>query len=324
MLAMRALSILLLAAFLSVAADLAVVEKKGAALSFYSPTGQHLGSVKTAIHPHEMVFSPDGKFLYVSENGLLWMTDPGSGGNSIAIIDVAKRTLAGRIDLGNNRRPHGMDVQPKTGHLVVTVENPSGLLLIDPKTRKVVKRYDTKGKQPHMVILDKSGETAWVSNSGSGTLAALNLATAQVHLLTLGENTQGGVFTKDGKTLYLAVMGANEIVEIDVAQRKVTGRIPTSKGPARLALSLDEKTLIYNVQLEPGIAWADIASKKQLLRLDLPGRPLSLTLSRDGRTAYLGLQEEDKIALVDVASRRILKFLTTTKGAGPDPVLELP
>ena len=133
---------------------LAVVEKKGGAVGFYNAAGVRVSGVKTAPHPHEMVFSPDRKFLYVSENGLLWMTDPGAGGNSIIIIDTATRQKAGSIDLGNNRRPHGMDVDPRSGRLVVTVENPSGLLLVDPAARKVLRRYDTKGEQPHMVLLE--------------------------------------------------------------------------------------------------------------------------------------------------------------------------
>lgn len=303
---------------------LAVVEKKGAAVGFYNAAGVRVSGVKTARHPHEMVFSPDGKYLYVSENGLLWMTDPGEGGNSIIIIDTATRSKAGSIDLGNNRRPHGMDVDPRTGRLVVTVENPNGLLLIDPHQRKVIRRYDTKGEQPHMVLLDRKAEWAWVSNSKSGTVAAVNLATGAAHVLPLGENTQGAAITRDGKRIFLAVMGANKIVEIDAATRKVVGEIATSKGPARLALTPDEKTLVYNTQLEPGVAFADVATRRQISRADLPGRPLSLTMTPDGRTAYLGVQEEDQIAVVSVTERKVTRYLKTPKGAGPDPVLPLP
>lgn len=314
-----------IALLMSAQSDLAVVEKKGAAVGFYNAQGVRVAGVKTLIHPHEMLFSADKKFLYVSENGLLWMTDPGAGGNSLAIIDVAQRKLAGRIDLGANRRPHGMDLDPRTGHLVVTVENPSGLLLVDPATRKVLRRYDTKGEKPHMVLLDRKAEYAWVSNSDSGTVAAVHLATGRIDaLLHLGENTQGGVSTRDGKRIYLCVMGANKIVEIDTAKRAVVAEIATGKGPARLALTPGEETLVYNIQLEPGVGFADIATHKQIARADLPGRPLSLTLSPDGKTAYLGVQEEDQIAIVDVATRKVKRYLKTPKGAGPDPALPLP
>lgn len=300
---------------------LVVVEKKGAAVGFYSSDGKRVAGTATAIHPHEMIFSADRKTIYVSENGLLWMTDPGKGGNTIAVIDVASRKKVGAIDLGPNFRPHGMDLDPKTGRLVVTSENPSGLVLVDTASRKVVRRYDTKGTQPHMVLLDRAGKVAWVSNSGSKTLAALNLETGAVKLMELGENPQGGVITRDGKTIYLCVMAANKIVVIDAEKQAVKGEIATGPGPARIALTPDEKTLVYNIQMDPGVGWADVTTRKQVAVAKLPGRPLSLTMSRDGSTAWLGVQEEDKIAVVDVAGRKVLRYLNTPKGAGPDPVL---
>ncbi len=273
-------------------------------------------------HPQEPICSPDGRASFVTENGMLWMTDKGQGGNTIALVDLKSRQLTGRIDLANNYRPHGMDLNPRNGQLVVTVEGPSGLLLIDTKSRKILRRFDTKGDAPHMVTLDPTGETAWVSNSGSGALAALNLKTGQVRLIEAGKNPQGSVFTPDAKRLYLTVMESNLILGIEPASGKIEQRIPTSPGPARLAMVDGGKTILYN--LLKGVAWADVATGKEVTRLELPGRPLSMTLSRDRKTAYLSLQDEDQIAIVDVATRKITRYLNTPKGAGPDPALEIP
>ena len=67
-----------------------------------------MAGVPVGKHPHEMVFSPDGWLLYVSDNGILWMTYAGEGGNTISIIDLEQRKRTGVIDLGDYRRPHGM------------------------------------------------------------------------------------------------------------------------------------------------------------------------------------------------------------------------
>jgi hypothetical protein len=80
---------------------LAVVEKKAGKVGFYTVEGKRIGEVQTGAFPHEMVFSPDRRFLYVTDNGMLWMTDKGEGGNTITIIDVAARKKAGAIDLGS-------------------------------------------------------------------------------------------------------------------------------------------------------------------------------------------------------------------------------
>jgi DNA-binding beta-propeller fold protein YncE len=302
--------------------DLVVVEKKASSVGFYQQ-GRRTGGVTVGQTPHEIVFSPDRRSLYVTNNGILWMTDTGEGGNTISIIDVASRRQTGTIDLGANRRPHGMDVIPKSGHLLVTVENPSGLLLVDPVARKVLRRYDTGGTKPHMVILDRQAEWAYVSNSGSGTVGALHLTTGKVKVIPVGENPQGGVFTRNGDILYLTVSIGNAIVLIDTGKQAVVGRIATGQGPGRVALTPDEKTLVYNMQLGERLGFADVATRKQLKEVVLPGHPLSLNLSHDGRLAYLGIQDMDKIVIASVPKREIVQVFDTPKGAGPDPVLEL-
>ena len=72
---------------------MAVVEKKAGMVAFYTADGKRLSEVKVGSFPHETAFSPDRRFLYVTDNGLLWMTDPGEGVNTISIIEVATLSL---------------------------------------------------------------------------------------------------------------------------------------------------------------------------------------------------------------------------------------
>lgn len=317
-------NLLLALATCSLAAqDIAVVEKKAGMVAFYDSSGKRTSEIKVGVHPHEMLFSPDRKFLYVSDNGMVWMTDKGEGWNTISIIDVAARKKAGVIDLGNYRRPHGLDLHPRTGQIISTIENPYGLLLIDPAARKVIRKFDVQGTSPHMAMFGPRLETAWVSNSGSGTLAIVNLANGAVKLIPVGKNPQGAVMTRDQKLVYLTISQENRIAILDTAKQQVIGNIPTGGAPARLALTPDEKMLVYNWQ-EDGVAFADVVSRKEVGHAKLPGRPLSLYLSRDGKRAYLGIQDSDKIAIADVATRKVTKIFDTPKGHGPDTIVEVP
>ena len=306
------------------AAALAVVEKKAGKVAFYTATGKRMSDVKVGTFPHEMVLSPDRRLLYVTDNGLLWMTDKGEGGNTISIVDVRARAIAGVIGLGHYRRPHGIAVVPKTAQLVVTIENPFGLLLIDSVGRKVLRRHEVKGEHPHMVLLGPNAETAWVSNAGSGEVAVINLTSGEVeNIIPVGKDPQGGVMTRDGKRIYVTNHAGNTISIIDVKQRQVTGEIRTGVGPARIALTADERSLVYNLQEGEGAGFADVATSKETGRINLPGRPLSLSLSQDCRTAYLGLQDSDKIAIVSLPERNIIRVIDTPSGAGPDTVVPL-
>jgi hypothetical protein len=103
----------------------------------------------------------------------------------------------------------------------------------------------------------------------------------------------------------------------------VTGTIPTGKGPARIALTPDGKTLVYNLQYEPGVGFADVASGKQVSQVALSGRPLSLTMTRDGQRAFAGIQDQDRVAFVSVGERKIELVIELPKGSGPDPAIPL-
>ena len=302
---------------------IATIEKVSGTVGFYSETGQNEGRVKVGAFPHEAVLSPDGRLLYVSNNGVLWMTEDTMGTNSISVVDVASKKKLYDINLGRFHRPHGLALVPGTGQLLATTERPFGLILVDPAARKVVRDFDVKGKSPHMVMVSPKGDRAFVSNTDSGSVAVIELATGAVQLIATGERPQGGVFSKDGDLLYVATAGANCITIIDTKTLKTIGTIATGKGPGRIALTPDGRTLVYNMQLEPAVGFAEVATRKQTAVIPLAGKPLSLTMTRDGRRAFAGLQELDKIVFISVAARKIERTIEMPKSSGPDPVIPL-
>jgi len=303
---------------------LAVVEKLSGWVGFYTAEGKRVGGVQVSGHPHEIILSPDRRSLYVTDNGVVWLTDAGEGGNTVSIVDVESRKKIGVIDLGNFRRPHGIDIHPKSGRMVVTTEHPPGLLLIDPVSRKVLKKYDLPGAVPHMVLFGPEGQWAYVSNTASTTVAAVHLESGKVKLIPTGPRPQGAVLSPDGKLMYVTNSEGTSISIIDTGKQERVGTIRTSTGPRRIALTPDGKTLVYNLHPGQAVGFADVAARKETAVIRLSGRPLSLTMSPDGRLAYAGVQDQDKVFVISVPERKILRVFETPKGAGPDPVLPLP
>lgn len=301
----------------------AVIEKIAGAVGFYTEDGRQLGQVKVGSFPHEAVLSRDGHLLYVSVNGVLWMTEDGLGANTIAVVDVRAMKKVGDIDLGRFHRPHGLALVPGSDCLLATTERPFGLVTVDLAARKVVRDYDVRGKSPHMVIPAPGSEWAFVSNTDSESVAAIELRTGQVKLIATGARPQGGVLSPDGSRLYVVNTGANRISIIDVKAQEVVGAIPTGKGPGRIAMTPDGKTLVYNLQFEPGVGFADVAAGKQVATVPLSGRPLSLTMTRDGRRVFAGVQDQDKVFFISVPERRIERVVETPRGSGPDPAIPL-
>ena len=80
--------------------------------------GALIAGVAVGKHPHEIRFSPDRRLAYVSDNGILWMTDPGEGGplgigldgsnqsNALRPLETPYHVLAPPAQTGNSGVNH--------------------------------------------------------------------------------------------------------------------------------------------------------------------------------------------------------------------------
>jgi len=304
--------------------SLAVVEKKASQLAFYNSSGERVAGIPVGETPHEIVLGPDGRYLYTSDNGVLWMDYKGPGGNTISIIDLKARKQAGVINLGKYHRPHGMSIDPATRRMIVTSENPDSLVLVDLDKRSVIKPLDNGGEAPHIVTFDRKGEWAYASNTRSNNIAAVNIATGEKKIIPGCGRPQGGVMTKDGARYYVTCSDSGTIQIIDTAAKKAVGEIKTGVGVNRIELTPDEKILAYSIGGEgTQLGFADVATVKETGRVDLGGHPLSCSLSKNGKYAFAGVQDNDEIYVVSVAARKVIQVIKTPKDHGPDPVMEI-
>lgn len=303
---------------------LVVVEKKANQVGFYAADGTRIAGVAVGQTPHEMVLDADGRHLYVSDNGVLWMDYDGPGGNTVSIVDLETQSKVGEISLGDYHRPHGLSIDSSGKRMLVTSENPNSLVLVDLETRSVVKAYDNGGDAPHMVIFDKAGEWAYASNTNSNNVAAVNLASGEIVSITGCGGPQGGVLTNDGMRYYVTCRDTGTIQVIDTASKSVVGEIKTGLGVNRINLTPDESTLVYSIGGEEKfVAFADVAALEETGRVELGGPPLSCTLSKNGDYAFAGVQDSDEIYVISVADRKVVQVIKTPEGQGPDPVMDL-
>ena len=290
-------------------------------LVYLGADGKVLTSVGVGQHPHEMAFSPDRKLLYTTDNGTMRIENPGLGGNSLSIIDVAARKKIGDISLGDRHRPHGIDVDPKSGLLAVTTEAPDKLLIIDPSIRSVIKHFDTKGKTSHMVRFGPDAKWAYVSNSSSGTVSAINLDSGKVQLIQTGDRPEGSVLSKDGKELYVVNRESNNITVIDTAKNRAIANIPTGKGPVRIAITPDGNTLVYALMHEKKVGFASPRERRQTDYMIVPGQLVSCNISQDGKLAFVSDEEADTIFVISIPEKKIVAKFHVAAGSAPDPVV---
>ena len=308
------------------AQTLLVLEKGANALGYYTMEGQRIAGVPVGQHPHEMVLSPDGRLAYITDNGTMRIEHAGKGGNTVSVVDIAARKRVDTIKLGKYHRPHGIDYDRVADRIVVTTENPDRLILIDAADRRVLRSFETKGQTPHMVSFGpgKSGaDWAFVSNSNSGTVTAVQLTTGgETKTIPTGQRPEGSVRSLDGKELFVANRESGTITIIDTARYAAIGEIKTGgKGPVRVAITPDGRYLVYALMHGQKIEIADLETRRPVAQIAVEGDPISISVSRDGAYALAASEEIDTVHIISLKERRLVRSFKTPKGAGPDPVI---
>jgi YVTN family beta-propeller protein len=143
-----------------------------------------------------------------------------------------------------HRSPYDLAVLPG-GRVLTANHTADSVSLVDVPGGKVLAEQRCGGK-PSAVACSRDGERAAVSNLASGTITLLEVADDGLRVIAniaAGPLPRGLAFAHDGKTLYVAVSGRDEVAAIDCDSRKVTRRWPAAREPRQLAVSPDGKYL---------------------------------------------------------------------------------
>jgi DNA-binding beta-propeller fold protein YncE len=320
--------LLLLSALAAGAAErpgerLLVVEKRAERLSAYDlASGRALWSVPAGRKPHEVALSRDRTLAYVTNYGVDSFSEAGPGANTITVIDLARRENLGEIDLGDSRRPHGIEVGA-SGRLYVTADQPPRLLVIDPQARKVVRHYDLGQSLPHMLAVAGDERKAYTANSGSGTVSVVALDRDEpIRNIEIGGVPQGFAWSEDGARLFACNRSGNALLVIDPQSDQVTGRLEIPGHPARLRVVAGSPFLVVSLLEAGDVAVVDTRSLKVAHRTHVGSRSEGVTVDPAGRFGYISLQDEDKVVRFSIPDAKVVTEIRT--GGKPDPLIVLP
>ncbi len=201
-------------------------------------------TVSVGVNGHELASSPDGKTIYVPIYGDAGVGRAGTDGSTIDVVDVASHKVT-TWDLGRPLRPH-KPVLGADGMLYVTGELAQAILIIDPKTGKVVGEVPTGAKESHILAMTKDGTMGFTANVGPGSVSILNMkGKTTIAVLPISKTVQRMSISNDDKWAFTSDESMARIAVIDVRQKRVarwldTGGIsyvtqPTADGKYLLA-----------------------------------------------------------------------------------------
>lgn len=155
---------------------LALVNKHLPGITFYDAQNHtKLGDARTAISPHEVTFSRDGRYIFVAIYGSSGVGKSGTDEHTIHIFRSGNLSEAAAFDTGKYSRPHGI-VAGASGTVYLTAENAGTVLLLEgvPHLR-ISGVIETGSRTSHMLAVTRDERVAFVSNVRSKDISILDI-----------------------------------------------------------------------------------------------------------------------------------------------------
>lgn len=196
------------------------------------------------LSPGEMVFSPDGRSLYVvCEHS-----------DELRIVETATSKVTARIPVGHV--PRNLTLSPDGKQIYVVNSWEDTLSVVDLTTQSVTRTIPT-GAEPYSAIFDRAGSTLYVANRLSNDISVIDsVSGVEKKRLAGGRGASYLALSPDGSEVYgthiYPKIGAHrtppesEITVINTATQSVVERkpLPGAAGVFHIVTSTDGKLVV--------------------------------------------------------------------------------
>lgn len=184
----------------------------------------------------------------------------------------------------------------------------SYLYAVNTKTLKVDKLAKT-GSVPKFVACSPDGLLLAVSNWSDGTVSILNQYNgAQLKSIDVGRHPRGLVFNKTSTRLYVAVMGADKLVDINLSSGEKRVINTVGNGPRHLLYA--DSTLYVTLNNEGKIKKWDIRNNTWTA-VKVGIQPRSMTFSKDSAYLYAVNYKSNTVSKVSVRDMKVTQTVKT-------------
>jgi len=226
--------------------------------------------------PVEAAFSSDGRYAYVTNYSMY-----GSG--------------FGR---------EGSDTcSPSSGY------DRSFVYRIDMEALRVDRAYRV-GSVPKVVAVTPDDRYVLVSNWCSYDLSVVSTRLRrEVRRIPIGAYPRGIAVAPSGKAAYVAVMGGNELVRLDL-RHWTTSTVGIGAGPRAVAFDTSGRHIFASLNAEGRVAKLDVRTRAVRAKVYTGSAPRSLTLAADGRALYVVNYESGTVTKLRTSDMKELQTVS--------------
>ncbi len=195
---------------------------------------------------------------------------------------------------------------PQSYQIYVTNEVSGDITIIDGSSFKVVGTLPV-GKRPRGIHVSPDGKTVYVATSGSPIEGPPPLDAAGNPILKKNARSDDD---DDDDDKAKADKSADGISKVDVATRKVTGKIHAGSDPEEFAISKDGKRIyVSNEDTKTATVINTVSGKVEQI-IPVGGEPEGAGVTPDGKQFYITCETGGEVFAIDAASYKVVGHFT--------------
>lgn len=287
-----------------------------------------IARVPVGSDPHEVIASSDGKTAYVTNYG-------GGSFHELNVIDLVAQKPLPNIDTRPLIGPHGSTFVD--GKLWFSAEGSKSVGRYDPATGLLDWSMGTGQNRTHMIYVTPDGKNVYTTNVSSGTVSIIVdtllpppvgpngqvFPGAKAHwewmqtVIPVSGGSEGFDVSPDGRELWTAASQDGFIWIIDIASKKVSGKIDAKvEGANRLKFTPDGKRVLVSSLRTGDLFIFDAVTHQELKRINIGHGGAGILVDTDGSRAFIGCTGDNYVAIVDLKTYAVTGHLDI--GGGPD------
>jgi YVTN family beta-propeller protein len=258
-------------------------------LGFTGYSGTHRGA------PVEGAFSPDGKYLYVTNYAMYGKGFNREGTDICRPANNYDRSFLYRIDTATWKIdaayrvgvvPKVVQVSPDNKYVLVTNWCSYDLSVVSTADKKVVKTLPI-GAYPRGIAISNDSKFAYVAQMGGSVVHKIDLGTWQRTRLEVGSNPRALVLSPDNKILYLTLNKSGRVAAFDLDANKLIKTVKTGNAARSLDISSDGTALFVVNYASDTIAKLRVSDLEILEKRRVCNEPIGVTYEPQNKRVWV-------------------------------------
>jgi YVTN family beta-propeller protein len=238
--------------------------------------------------PVEGSFSPDGKYLYVSNYAMYGKGFKKEGTDKCSPSDGYDKSFVYRINRSNYQIdavypvgsvPKVVEVTPDNKYVLVANWCSYTVSVISVEKNRVVKTVKI-GRYPRGIAINNDSTKAYVAEMGGNRIHVIDLQDFTTTFIPIGSNPRAIVLSPDNSTMYVTMNLSGKVASWDLYNNKARKSVKTGNAARSLAINADGSQLFVVNYKSDTMSRVRTSDMKVTQNIKVCNEPIGITYDR--------------------------------------------